>query len=101
MLTTTSRRYLTRAEGCALVDSWKLSGQSLAGFCRASGVAAWKLAYWRSVTQARSSAGSGFVQVEAAAAGRGLELRLRGGLRIAIEAGFDPVVLRAVVEALA
>ena len=100
MLTTTSRRYLTRAEGCALVDSWKLSGQSLAGFCRASGVAAWKLTYWRSVTQARSSAGSGFVQVKAAAAGRGLELHLRDGLRIAIEAGFDPVVLRAVVEAL-
>ena len=99
MLTTTSRRYLTRAEGCALVDSWKLSGQSLSAFCRASGVAAWKLAYWRSVT-GRSSAGSGFVQVEAAAAGRGLELHLRGGLRIAIEAGFDPVVLRAVVEAL-
>ena len=101
MLTTTSRRYLTRAEGCALVDSWKLSGQSLSAFCRASGVTAWKLAYWRSVTQARSSADSGFVQVEAAGPGRGLELHLRGGVRIAIEVGFDPVVLRAVVEALA
>ena len=100
MPTITSRRYLTRAEGCALVDSWKSSGQSLAGFCRASGVAAWKLANWRSVT-GRPSAGSGFVQVEAAGSGRGLELHLRGGLRIAIEAGFDPVVLRAVVEALA
>ena len=100
MPTTTSRHYLTRAEGCALVESWKSSRQSPAAFCRASGVAAWKLAYWRSVTQARSSVDSSFVQVEAAAAGRGLELHLRGGLRIAIEVGFDPVVLRAVVEAL-
>ena len=99
MLTTTSRHYLTRAEGYALVDSWKLSGQSLAAFCRARGVAAWKLAYWRSVT-GRPSSDSDFVQLEAAAPGRGLELHLRGGLRIAIEAGFDPVVLRAVVEAL-
>lgn len=98
--TTSSRHYLTRAEGCALVDSWKSSGQSPSAFCRASGVAAWKLAYWRSVT-GRPSATAGFVPVEAAAAGRGLELHLRGGLRIAIEAGFDPVVLRAVVEALA
>jgi hypothetical protein len=30
-----------------------------------------------------------------------LELRLRDGVRVAVEAGFDPVVLRAVVEALA
>lgn len=96
---TTSRRYLTRAEGCALVDCWKSSGQSPAAFCRASGVAAWKLAYWRSVT-GRPSATSGFVRVESVAPGGGLELHLRDGLRIAIEAGFDPVVLRAVVEAL-
>ena len=101
MQITIPRRYLTRAEGCALVDSWKSSGQSPAAFCRASGLAAWKLAYWRSMTQTRASAGSGFVQLEAAAHGRGLELHLRDGLRVAIEAGFDPVVLRAVVEALA
>ena len=98
---TASRRYLTRAEGRALVDSWKSSGQSPAAFCRASGMAAWKLAYWRSVTETCSSVGVGFVELAADRHGRGLELHLRGGLRIAIEAGFDPVVLRAVVEALA
>ena len=98
---TASRRYLTRAEGCALVDSWKSSGQSPAAFCRARGIAAWKLTYWRSVSDARPSVGSGFVELERAAPSRGLELHLRDGLRIAIEAGFDPVVLRAVVEALA
>ncbi len=98
---TTPRRYLTRAEGCALVDSWKSSGQSPAAFCRANGLSAWKLTYWRSVAEAQSSAGSGFVQLESAVHGCGLELRLRAGVRVAVEAGFDPVVLRAVVEALA
>lgn len=100
MLITASRRYLTRAEGCALVDSWKSSGQSPAAFCRARGMAAWKLTYWRSVAEARPSVGSGFVELAAAAHGCGLELRLRDGVRVAVEAGFDPVLLRAVVEAL-
>ena len=96
-----SRRCLTRAEGLALVDSWKSSGQSPAAFCRARGMAGWKLTYWRSVAAVRPSVGSGFVELERSGHGCGLELRLRAGVRVSVEAGFDPVVLRAVVEALA
>jgi hypothetical protein len=51
--------------------------------------------------QAPAPSRSGFVQLEADSRSGGLELHLRYGVRIAIQAGFDPVVLRQVVEALA
>jgi len=96
------RRYLSRDQGRLLVDSWESSGQSQAAFCRANNIDERKLSYWRSVTRARLPAPVGFVQLQAAAASRcqRLAVHLRDGVHIPIEAGFDPVVLRAVVEAL-
>ena len=96
------QRYLTRDQGRLLVDSWESSGQSQAAFCRANGIANWKLTYWRLVSRSRPPASVGFVQLQATSASRCLrmEVYLRGGVHIPIEAGFDPAVLRAVVEAL-
>ena len=96
------QRYLTRDQGRLLVDSWESSGQSQAAFCRANGIPNWKLSYWRSVTRSRLPASVGFVQLQAATAPRcqRMEVYLRDGVHIPIEAGFDPAVLRAVVEAL-
>ena len=96
------RRHLTREQGRLLVDSWEGGGQSQAAFCRANGIDDRKWSYWRSVTRSRLPTSVGFVQVKPTAVSRcqRLEVHLRDGVHIPIDAGFDPVVLRAVVEAL-
>ena len=94
-------RYLTRDQGRMLVDSWERSGQSQVAFCRANGIDVHKLTYWRSVSRSLVPSSVGFVQLHAASSRcRRLEVHLRDGVHIPIDAVFDPVVLRAIVEAL-
>jgi transposase-like protein len=58
-----------RAQGLALVEQWRSSGQSVAQFCRERGVAAHRLYYWKRQVEpearreARASAGE-FVALE-------------------------------------
>ena len=84
------------------------SGQSVAAFCRQRGLPASQLFAWR---KRLSQAATGqFVEVQVARTeepthltapqSRAIEIRLAGGRRVFVEAGFDADHLRAVRAAL-
>jgi hypothetical protein len=96
--------------GRALVSAWQASGLPQAAFARRRGVSAQRLSYWRLRLVPRgklggAGRGAGFVEIPpaapAASIGRSLLIvEVGDGVRIHVERGFDPVVLRAVVAAL-
>lgn len=109
--TTARRERRGEAAGRALVTAWQASGLPQAAFARRRGVSAQRLSYWRlrlGPDRKRGGAVSdaGFVEIPpaapAAAIGRSLVIvELGGGVRVHVGSGFDPLLLRAVVVALA
>jgi hypothetical protein len=97
------------AAGRALVAAWQASGLPQAAFARRRGVSAQRLSYWRlrlgQRVQAVTTSDAGFVEIPAAASATPPESRVvvevNRGVRVHVTRGFDPVVLRAVVSALA
>jgi transposase-like protein len=96
-------RYWRAADAARVVALWQRSGGSAAAFARAHGLSVRRLLRWRErleastapvfhpvrVVERREPAGDG------AAA---LELEVRGGRRIRVRAGFDPVLLEELVR---
>ena len=82
------------------------SGQCVATFCRERGVPASQLFAWK--RRLRQAAAEPFVEVKLGspaawgppAQSRAIEIRLRRGLCLMVEPGFDAEHLRAVVVAL-
>ena len=108
---------LDEAGGRALVEAWRLSGLSGAAFCRQHNLRAQRHHYWRErlgypikvvsepscVPVARPPTPDGFVQmvVRAPAGPPSTHVHIVvGGVIIRVETGFDPDLLRGVVEAL-
>lgn len=96
----------------SLLAEFDKSGQSAAAYARSRGIAVWRLRYaltrrsgkLRARPVPRVTGPTKFVPVELVDAGGGgasLELVLAGGHRLQIREGFDPGLLRRVVEALA
>jgi hypothetical protein len=89
------------------VESWKSSGQTLAGYCRAHGLSEGGFYYWRKKLNgqaARCPQGQGapaFVELELGARGAAaVEVVLCGGRRVQVHPGFDERTLARVVEVL-
>ncbi len=104
------RLRLSEVAGRALVAAWQAGGLTQAAFARRRGVSAQRLSYWRLRLRQRGKASGssdvGFVEIPAPASstplgGRPVFVEMSGGVRIHVTRGFDPVVLRAVVAALA
>ena len=100
----------SEAAGRALVIAWQVSGLPQAAFARRRGVSAQRLSYWRLRLGQRGKAAAisdaGFVEIPSAAStapiGSGdVVVEVIGDIRVRVSRGFDPVLLRAVVSALA
>ena len=95
------------AAGRALVSAWRVSGLSQAAFARQAKVPEQRIGYWRlRLSGLEASASSGFVEITSAAGARcaspsGMLVELSDSVRVRVEPGFDPALLRAVVRALA
>lgn len=112
---------LSAAEWAELVTSWSASGQSARSFAAAHGIADASLRWWktelsrrgkRTLVGARDEGERGgrpaiarvvrhgeAIPREAVGQGAGVVIMM-GRARVAVEAGFDAGVLRAVLEAL-
>jgi len=89
----------------AIVAGWRASGLSVAEYCRRQGLPAWKFRYWREKTSrgARGRARRGpFVELPLSGASDSgnLVVELASGVRIRLEAGFDPADLERVLRTL-
>ena len=112
--TTSRRERRGEAAGRALVAAWQASGLPQAAFARRRGVSAQRLSYWRLRLAPLRKPGrpideAGFVEIpttasSASSASSGcllVHVEMGGGIRVQVGHRFDPVLLRAVVSALA
>lgn len=83
-----------------VIDTWRGSGLSKAAFCREHGIGIWQFYYWaQRLGELDADRAVAFARVSTAESG--LRLVLPGGVRLEIEAGFDPATLRRVLAVLA
>src|SRR2546426_3433230 len=96
-------RYWRAAEAEQVVEAWRRSGQSGAAFARAQGLSRARLMRWRDRLKRSTAPVFHPVRVveraepTAIAGTAPLELELRGGRRIRVQAGFDPELLEELV----
>ena len=87
-----------------MLAAWRASGQSVAAFARQHGLSSVRLLRWRAQLEHRAVPVFHPVQVvqgaqaAAMATTAGLDLEVRGGRRIRVYAGFDPVLLEELVR---
>jgi hypothetical protein len=86
-----------------MVEQWQKSGQSRTAFSREHGVSLWQMHYWIKKFATPSAGGStdtaGFVQVTApATGGSGVVLRLRSGVEVELQPGFDAGTLKRFLD---
>ena len=97
-------RYWRAAEAEQVVEAWRRSGQSGAAFARAQGLSRARLMRWRDRLKRSTAPVFHPVRVveraepTAIAGTAPLELELRGGRRIRVQAGFDPELLEELVR---
>jgi hypothetical protein len=89
----------------AIIKKQATSGLSAAAFCREHDINIHNFHWWRGRFKKENSQGkgSGFLQlVPFSKTGQhsGIRIRLREGLWIEVEQGFDPLTLRGVIEAI-
>jgi hypothetical protein len=88
----------------AIIRKQATSGLSAAAFCREHEININNFHWWRGRFKKENSLGegSGFVQLVPVSESRdsGIRIRLREGLWIEVEQGFDPLTLRGVIEAI-
>ena len=87
------------------LGQWHASGMTQVAYCRQQGLKLAQFGYWKKrLVTARASAMAPpaveFVAVQMTAARAPLAVVLNGRLRVEVQPGFDPVTLRAVVQAL-
>lgn len=97
-------RHWSRTDARKAIAAWQESGEGRAAFCRSQGWSATRLDHWlRPASSALASIAPSFIEVrETVAEPVVAPLRIEvGRAAIVVAAGFDPQLLRAVVEALA
>ena len=99
-----ARVYWSEADGRRVVELWQASGQSLAVFCKESGIRRTRIAYWVSRVSSATALTLATVTVAAPhatrASSRAIAIELRSGRVIRIEGDFDDAQLeRAIVVA--
>lgn len=93
-------RRRTEQERRREVAGWQASGQSAGAYARARGYSPTSLQRWRDASAEAEPGAPAFVRLDVIGGRRGsLSLEV-GGARIVVEAGFDPALLRSVVDAL-
>ena len=104
------RERRSETAGRSLVTAWESGGLPQAVFARRRGVSAQRLSYWRLRLGRRVKAvaisDAGFVEISSAPSiapiGSSVVIvEVSRGVRVHVIRGFDPLVLRAVVAALA
>ena len=90
-----------------IVERWRRSGLSAAGYCRRVGIRTRRLLYWKRVLGVKTVRGVrrarlAPVQVVdlGVAAGASIEVVLAGGERLVVQEGVTPELLRDVLTAL-
>jgi hypothetical protein len=82
----------------------RTSGMGAAAFCRARGIAAWQMSYWRKALGAGAkrtgTEDSSFVELKSGLVGAGIVVEA-GRWRVRVEPGFDAATLLRTLEALA
>lgn len=98
------RRYWREAEARVMVEAWRHSGESLAGFARRHGVAPRRVARWAGRVEGRAPALVRFHPVRLAhhdgGGGAVIEIHLVGGQRVRVPAGVQAEDLRRVLAVL-
>jgi transposase len=98
------RRYWREAEARVMVEAWRTSGESLAGFARRHGVDPRRVARWAGRVAGSVPAPVRFHPVRLAdrdgGGGAAIEIHLVGGPRVRVPAGFQAEDLRRVVAVL-
>lgn len=93
----------------AMVERWRRSGLSAAGFCRREGIQAQRLSYWKRVlglttAQRRGGHRARLTPVQVVdlglASAASIEVVLSGGDRLVVGDGVSPDLLREVLVAL-
>lgn len=97
----------SRTEADRLVAEYEQSGMTRTAFCRAHGVSAHTLDYYRRMRRGQGDGKQRLVAVElvegvqqAADRSASLRVELKNGRRIMVEEGFSAALLRSVVAAL-
>ena len=104
LATAIASRYWRATDAEQVLEAWRRSGQSVAGFARQQGLSGVRLLRWRARLQPNTPPvfhPVRVVQRASAVAGRSpapLELELRGGRRIRVPAGFDAELLEELVR---
>ena len=97
-------RYWRATDAEQVLEAWRRSGQSVAAFARRQGVSGVRLLRWRAQLQPTAPPVFHPVRVVerprpiAVAMPEPLELELRGGRRVRVQAGFDPELLEQLVR---
>jgi hypothetical protein len=84
---------------------WHASGMTQVAYCRQHGLTLAQFGYWKKrllTSRAPDVAptAADFIAVQMTSAGAPLAVVLNARLRVEVQPGFDPVTLRAVVQAL-
>jgi len=101
---TARSRYWREEDARVVVDAWRESGASLAGFCRSHGVASARLSRW--AARLGREAAVRFHPVRLTTGGEsapraGLEIEFPDGTTVRLPAGFALDDLRRILSALA
>ena len=80
--------------------AWEKSGLSQPDFCREQGINQHSFTYWRSKLGTKKKGVGTFVEVRPAAAAKGFELNLPGGITIKVPPGFDARELSRLLETI-
>lgn len=102
-----SRRYWRETDARAMVEAWRSSGDTLAGFTRRHGVKLKRLARWVTRLERTGEAPLHFHPVRlvqsrsASGAAAGIEIQLTGGQCVRLPRGFESEDLRRVLRVLA
>lgn len=89
-------------EGEQAIESWRASGLSQSAWCIANGVKQHRLSYWHSRLRSRSEGPEplGFMRIVQQQTAAIQVTVADGAASISVAPGFDPSLLRSVVEAL-
>ena len=105
MIPSLSKRATNRQRWFDRIEDWKQSGQTQKVFCEQQQLRLGSFQRWRGIflrgERPEASSAVSFLPVNiAAASASNLALLINDHLRIEIPAGFDPVILQQVVQAL-
>lgn len=94
-------RYWREAEAREVVEAWRHSGETLAGFCRTNGLAAARVSRWLARLETPPEVPFHPVRLtQEVMAGAEIEVEVPGGVTVRLGPGFDAEEFRRVLAVL-